>query len=121
MLNNFLKKLRFREKGNSNPLYFCSFANISSQRVKDIGIRAGETPASINRLSDPPVHEGVDGFGKFRRIKISFNLYLNIDRNFVNHIANLLGNFSSFRKGLFRGLIDNLKLAQLTSGNKYEH
>lgn len=114
-MSNLLKYLGFRYELDFDPFGLRQPSDFLRVRVQDILFRIeGKTPVTFESLSDT-VHENfVYGCRQISRIEISLDRDLNVNRNFVNHCVGWLFNFSSFRKGLIRGLNDNPKLAQIT-------
>jgi len=110
--SNFLHHLSFSQEFDFKPFDLCYLGHFSGGRVEKVFFRIQAKPVSFGYdFYDLPVQSTVHGSIKIEWGEVTLCRNLNIDGNFVNHDNKISGsNFSSFRKGLFRGLIDNPKL-----------
>jgi hypothetical protein len=113
MFLNFLKHLSLSEWGDLQTFDLCDRSHFTSSRVKNIAFRIQAKPVSFkDDVCNFSVKQSVNCSIKVDGIEVPLNGDFKVNRNFVNHCKLIRKfNFSSFRKGLIRGLNDNPKLA----------
>lgn len=110
--SNFLHYLSLCKKFDLKSFDLCHFSHFTGGSIKDIFFRIKLKLVSFRYdVHDLPVQYCVNCSIKIQRTKVSLYRDLNVNGNFVNHDKLIEWyNFSSFRKGLFRGFSDNPKL-----------